>query len=341
MRVHLPSVALWRAFRGDWWGILKRTWGETNDHNIQLIAAGAAFYVFSSIAPILAASVLVYGMVASPIQVQHDIRALFATLPDDVASIIGGQLDTVASGSGGKKGLGLVVALLIALYGGSKAATSMMTALNVAFDVKETRSLVMSYLTAFAIVGGGVLMLLVGVVTPTVTAFLSSLMPWAPGIVLTLIGLSSYLLLALLAVTGASLLYRFGPSIPDHRFRWATPGAVLATVLWLLASTGFAIYVANFGDYNATYGSLGAIVVVLTWLWLSVFAFLLGAELDDQIVEARGAAPQGSVPEAKAPATPPVPRRAAAPAPAGSPGAIAAVALSALGLGLLLFRRDG
>lgn len=332
MRPHLPSAALWRTFRADWWGILKRTWAETNDHNIGLIAAGTAFYTFSSIAPILAASVLVYGLVASPIQVAHDIRALFATLPDDAASLIGGQLDTVASGSQGKKGLGLLVAFVLALYGGSKAATSMMTALNVACDVKETRGLVQSYLTAFGIVGGGVLLMLVGAVTPTVTAFLSSLMPWAPSIVLTAIGLSSYLVLALLAVTGASALYRFGPSLPPRRFRWGTPGAVLATLLWLAGSTGFALYVANFANYNATYGSLGAIVVLLTWLWLSVFAFLLGAELDDQV---------GELAPPAAAASAPVPAAASGSAPAPAPGVAARVGLSALGLVLMLRGKRG
>ncbi|MBD8552578.1 YihY/virulence factor BrkB family protein [Sphingomonas sp. CFBP 8764] len=97
----------------------------------------------------------------------------------------------------------------------------------------------------------------------------------------------TYALLALIVITGASLLFRFGPYRPRARLRWATPGTVTATVLWLLASSAFSIYVSNFGDYGATYGSLSAIIVALTWLWLSVYSFLLGAALDVQAYRAK------------------------------------------------------
>ncbi|PCG08405.1 ribonuclease BN [Sphingomonas ginsenosidimutans] len=327
MRANLSSTDFWREFRRDWWGTLRRAYTASNDDNLGLIAAGTAFYAFSSIAPILAASVLSYGLIADAQTVQANIRTLFDLLPADAARLIGQQMDMVVSGSEGKKGLGLVIALAIAIYGGSRAATAMMTALNVAYEAKEKRNYLVWMLTAFAVVAGGVVLMLIGVSSSTVTAFLGNLIPGTPAIVRTAIGLCTYLLMAAVAVTGASLLFRFAPYRPRARLRWGTPGAVLATVVWLAATTGFSVYVVNFGNYGATYGSLGAIVVLLTWLWLSAYAFLLGAALDVQLYRACHAAP---------PAEPAPP--AAAPPATTHTGPIAATGLAILGLALFAWR---
>lgn len=291
MRVDLSSADLWRSFRADWWGQLKRAYTASDADNLGLIAAGAAFYIISSIAPILAVTVLGYGLFADAQTVQEDIRALFAAFPRDVAVLIGQQLDTVVSGSQGKKGLGIILALAIALYGGSKAATSMMTALNVAYEVKDKRSFVIWTLTSFAIVLAGVVLVLTGIAASALAAFVGTLIPWFPGVVLAVIRIGTYAALALLVITGASLLFRFGPYRPGARLRWATPGTVVATAVWLLANVGFSLYVANLGNYGATYGSLSAIIVVLTWLWISVYAFLLGAALDVQAYRGRAEHP--------------------------------------------------
>lgn len=333
MRANISSADFWRAFRADWWGALRRAYTASNDDNLGLISAGAAFYAFSSIAPLLAATVLTYGLVADAATVQANIRALFDLLPADAASLIGQQLDMVVSGSEGKKGLGLIIAIAIAIYGGSRAATAMMTALNVAYEVKDKRNYLVWMLTAFGVVAGGVVLMLLGLSTSTLVAFLGSLIPWAPGIVRGAIGAMTYLLMTAVAVTGASLLFRFAPYRPRTRFRWGTPGAVLATVVWLAATTGFGIYVVNFGNYGATYGSLGAIVVLLTWLWLSAYAFLLGAALDVQLYRMRAPA-AGTAPE-PAVATPGPQHAAAAPA---ETGVVAGALLSMLGLALFTLR---
>jgi membrane protein len=290
MRIDLSSSDLWRSFRNDWWGILKRAWTSSNDDNLGMIAAGAAFYIIASIAPILAALVLSYGLFADAQTVEGNIRDLFAAVPKDVAVLISQQLDTVVSGSQGKKGFALVAALLIALYGGSKAATSMMTALNVAYEVKDKRNFLVWTLTSFAVVLGGILLVFVGIGAGALTATIGSLVPWFPGGVVVLIQVATYLLLAMIVITGASLLFRFGPYRPRARLRLATPGTVAATVVWLLASAGFSIYVSNFGNYGAAYGSLSAVIVALTWLWLSVYSFLLGAALDVQAYHSKATA---------------------------------------------------
>ncbi|MEH3100880.1 YihY/virulence factor BrkB family protein [Sphingomonas adhaesiva] len=145
------------------------------------------------------------------------------------------------------------------------------------------------------------------------------------------IAVFTYLLMTAVAVTGASLLFRFAPYRPRARLRWGTPGAVLATVVWLAATTGFGIYVANFGNYGATYGSLGAIVVLLTWLWLSAYAFLLGATLDVQLYRMR--APAGAAVGAALAVDP-----AHDDQPSERAGVVAGALLSALGLVIFTVR---
>jgi membrane protein len=119
-------------------------------------------------------------------------------------------------------------------------------------------------------------------------ALLDDLMPWAPGFVRVAIRMTSYVVLAGLAAAGAASLYRYGPDRAHAQWAWLTPGSVAATLIWLAMTTGFGLYVANFGNYDATYGSLGAIVVMLTWLSLSAYVFLLGAELNAELERQTG-----------------------------------------------------
>jgi YihY family inner membrane protein len=269
--------------RSEWWQVLKRSWAEAGDDNIGLIAAGIAFYGFTTIVPLLASIVLVYGLVADTNTVVSNIRALFGVLPDDAARLIGDQLATVVGTSGGKKGFGLVVALGIALYGGTKGASSVITGLNIAYEQRETRGFVALNLLAFGVTAGAVLLGFTAALSTAAFALLDSLIPGAPDIVLTGVRLLSYLVLALIAMTAAALLYRFGPDREKAKWAWLTPGSIAATLVWLAATLGFGFYVSRFGNYGATYGSLSAVIVLLTWLWLSAYVFLLGAELNAEL----------------------------------------------------------
>ncbi len=267
----------------EWWKVLKRTWAEAGEDNIGLIAAGTAFYGFAAIVPLLASVVLIYGLVADTATVVANIRALFGVLPDDAARLIGDQLATVVGTSEGKKGFGLVIALGIALYGGTKGASSIVTALNIAYEQRETRGFIALNLLAFAITGGAVALAIVAALSTAVFALLDSLIPTAPAIVLTALRFTGYAVLAALGVTGAACLYRFGPDRAKAKWVWLTPGSLAATLIWLAATIGFGFYVSRFGNYGATYGSLSAVIVLLTWLWLSAYVFLLGAELNAEL----------------------------------------------------------
>lgn len=268
---------------GTWWQVLKRAWAESNDDNIGLIAAGIAFYGFTTIVPVLASIVLIYGLVADTSTVVSNIRALFGVLPDDAARLIGDQLATVVGTSEGKKGFGLIVALGIALYGGTKGASSAITGLNIAYEQRETRGFVALNLLAFGVTIGAVVLALAAALSTAAFALIDSLIPSAPEIVLTGVRLASYAVLALIAMTAAACLYRYGPNREKAKWVWLTPGSVAATLVWLAATLGFGLYVSRFGNYGATYGSLSAVIVLLTWLWLSAYVFLLGAELNAEL----------------------------------------------------------
>lgn len=260
-----------------------RTWREAGEDNIGLIAAGVAFYGFLSIVPLLGAVVLVYGLVAEPRTVIENMRALMTIMPADVARMIGDQLMTAVTGSEGKQGFGLLVALALALYGAMKGAGAIVTALNVVYEEHEKRGFVAQNLVALAITAGAVVLAIMATAAVAAVALLDALIPNAPPFVIGAIRLATYALLAGLAAAAASTLYRYGPSRDHARWRWLTPGSALATAVWLAMTIGFGLYVRNFGSYDATYGSLGALVVLLTWLSLSAYVFLLGAELNSEL----------------------------------------------------------
>lgn len=273
----------WTVPRDGWWAAIKRAYAEVGDDNVGLIAAGTAFYTFASIVPVLAATVLVYGLVADAQTVEASIRSLFDVLPAEAARLTGQQLATVVGTSDGKKGLGLILAVGIALYGGTKASGAMVTALNIAYEAKEDRGFVKTTALNLAIVVAAVLLILSAIAVTGVLAFLERLMPGAPGIVLGLVRIAAYLILAVFTVTAVACLYRYAPARDGAKWAWLTPGSVAATLLWLAGTAGFGFYAANFGNYGATYGSLSAVIVLLTWLWLSVYVFLLGAELNSEL----------------------------------------------------------
>lgn len=266
-----------------WRAVAKRVWAEIGRDNVGLVAAGIAFYAFAAIVPSLAAIVLSYGLIADAATVQRDLEALFATLPRDAAAIIGDQLVGVVTTSSGKQGLGLVVALGIALYGATKGASAIVTGLNVAYNEAETRGFVRLNLLHFAIVLGGVAMAMIAIAKTTLFGFLEALMPDAPGVVTIVIRVIGFGMLAALVVTAAACLYRFAPARKKPAWVWLSPGSLIATALWLAGTIGFGIYVTNWGNYGATYGSLSAVIVMLTWLWLSAFVFLLGAEINSEL----------------------------------------------------------
>ncbi|WP_254605224.1 YihY/virulence factor BrkB family protein [Sphingomonas bacterium] len=298
-----------------WKAAALRTWKEAGDDNVGLVAAGVAFYGFLALVPLLGAIVLSYGIIAEPSTVMRNMTQLTSAMPADAAKLIGEQLMNVVKTSDGKKGLGLLLALALALFGARNGAGAIVTALNIAYDEHEKRGFVRLNLLALAMTAAAVLVAVVAMVAIAALGHLEDLLPTLPDWVAVVGKIATYAVLALAGAAGAATLYRFGPSRDQAGWVWLTPVSVFAAIGWLLLTIGFGIYVAHFGNYNATYGSLGAVVVLLTWLYLSCYILVFGAELNSEFE--RQAAPASSAARQDAPTG-----EGRLPAPSGQPGPV-------------------
>ncbi|WP_295634943.1 YihY/virulence factor BrkB family protein [Novosphingobium sp.] len=269
-----------------------RAWQEAARDNIGLISAGVAFYAFLALMPLLGAVVLTYGLVASPARVLGDLHALTRALPPDAAHLVGEQLVEVVKASDGKKGLGLLVALGIALFGAHNGSAAIVMALNVAYEEPEKRGFIALNLAVLGMTAAGIVAALAALLAIAALTRLDALLPHVPDALIVAGRIASYAALTLLGAAVAAALYRFCPSRPHTRWVWLTPGSLLAAAGWLALSLGFGAYAARFGHYNATYGSLSAVVVLLTWLYLSSYLLLLGAELNCECEQQDGNMPK-------------------------------------------------
>ena len=266
-----------------WKEIAFRTWKESSKDNVSLVAAGVAFYGFLAMVPLLGATVLTYGLIASPNTVLHNVQSLATSMPQDIARLIGDQLLNVVKTSGGKKGLGLLLALLIALWGARNAAGSIIIALNIAYEEEEKRGWLKVTLMSLGITVAAVVLGMIGAAVVGAMAALEKLLPGI-GPAGALIGkIVAYAVLGAVAAAAAATLYRYGPSRVKAKWTWITPGSLAFAVGWVFLTLGFGFYVSRFGKYNVTYGSLGGVIVLLTWLYLSSFVLLFGAEFNSEI----------------------------------------------------------
>ena len=273
----------WQIPATGWWDILKRTWKESSEDNIGLIAAGVAFYAFLALIPMLLAIVLVYGLAAEPATVMRDMQQLVTLVPAGAANTIGDMLMTAVQGSDGKKGVGLLVALAVALFGARNAVGAIISALNVAYEENEKRGTIHLAILAIGMTAAAVVVAVLGVLAITAMAALGDILPEAGPLLVTVGKVASYAVLALVGAAGAATLYRYGPSRERAKWSWITPGSLFAATAWLVLTLGFGAYVSNFGNYEKSYGSIAGVIVLLTWIYLCNYALLVGAELNSEI----------------------------------------------------------
>jgi membrane protein len=265
-----------------WQDILWRTWKEMGDDRLTLVAAGATYYLLLAIFPTLTAFVSLYGLIADPRTVAEHVELVSSIVPAGGIELIREQLTRLTEQGNATLGLALVISVAIALWSSSTGVKTMFEAMNIAFDEREERGFIKLNLLALAFTLGGIVgsLLMVGVVVvlPMVLGFLglSRGLEW-------LVQGIGYLLVAGLLFVGLLLLYRFGPDRQQAKWRWLLPGAAFAVVGVLVASLLFSWYSANFANYDKTYGSLGALIGFLTWIWISVIVVLLGAELNAEL----------------------------------------------------------
>lgn len=256
----------------------RRVKTRIKDHNLAVVAAGIAFWGLLAIPAVLTAVLSIYGLVADEADVESQIEGNLDALPDEAREIITGQLESVAGASGGGLAVGVVVGLVLALWTSSGAIAKVIATLNTIWGVPEDRKFLKLRGLALGITLGSIVFV-------AGAAFLLAVMP----AVLSEVGLADagrWLLnagrfpaLLVLMAAGLAILYWVGPN-RTTRYRPLTWGAVLATLLWVVVSGAFSVYTARFGSYNETYGTLGAIVILLMWLFLTAFVVLIGAEID-------------------------------------------------------------
>ena len=293
---HAHSPAVGRPASGHWLDlpelktIVMDTFANVGKHYTSLLSAGVAFYAMFALFPALAAATWIFGLVANPESIHDQLNNLRGVLPQEAWQIIDTQLNTLTSKSTSFSLAG-IVGLLIALYSARTAASSMMGALNVVYGIEENRGFIKTNAIAilFTVLAILILLLAVGVlvVAPILFNFVG-LNSFASEI----IRYARWPALAVVMILALAVVYRYGPNRDRARWKWLTWGSATATVIWLVASFGFSWYVSAFNSYDKVYGSIGAVVILLFWFWITSFCGLLGAELDNVIERRRGVPPK-------------------------------------------------
>jgi membrane protein len=265
-----------------WKDVLWRVYREIGEDRVTLIAAGAAFYLLLALFPAIGVFVSIYGFVADPATIADQVVFLGGVLPAGGLDLINDQLETLVSQDRSTLSLSLLLSLAVSLWSANNGVKTLFEALNVAYEEEEKRSFVRLNLVAFAFTLGFMVAILLMIavigVVPAVLAVLD-----LGGFSEALIAVGRWVLMLVLVVLGLSMLFRFGPSRARAKWRWISWGSGFVTIVWIVASIAFSYYLQNFADYNATYGSLGAVIGFMLWMWLSVLILIVGAELNAEM----------------------------------------------------------
>lgn len=265
-----------------WKDILLRVYRNVSGHRVLAIAAGVAFYSVLAIFPAIAAFVSLYGLFADAGTIAAQVDQLSGLLPGGAVEIIRDQMTRLASQRGGTLGLTFLIGLAAALWSSNAGVKGLFDALNVVYSEVEKRGFIKLNAISLAFTMATILFVLLAVAAVVVLPIvLTSVGPGPASERLVSVGRWPALLVVI--TLALAVVYRYGPSRDRPRWRWVTWGSAFAALVWLAASILFSWYTENFGRYNETYGSLGAIVGFMIWIWLSAIVVLIGAELDAEM----------------------------------------------------------
>ena len=265
-----------------WKDILWRVYQEFSNDRVLSVAAGVTFYALLAIFPGIAAFVSLYGLVADANTINQHLTTLSGFLPGGAMEIIGEQVRNVASKSGGTLGLTFFSGLAVSLWSANAGMKAIFDALNIVYDEDEKRGFIKLNLQSLLFTVGALVLLLVALVAVAVIPVVLKLFPFGK-VIEQLLSILRWPILLLGVLFGLAVLYRYGPSRNKAEWRWVTWGSGIAALLWIVGSMLFSWYVASFGKYNETYGSLGAAIGFMTWIWLSTTVVLLGAEINAEM----------------------------------------------------------
>jgi membrane protein len=263
-------------------GFLASIVREAADDRLVSVAASVAFYALLALVPALAVAVSLYGLFGDPARLATVPDALRSVLPGEAVGLVQDQAARLASESSRALSMKLVIGLAVSLWGASSAVKAVFDALNVIAETTETRSFFWLSATALVVAIAGILVLLAAVAVIGASPHFLALGPFSAGAV-ALFALLRWPIFMVVAIGAIATLYWIGPSQRPRRFRAGLPGAAAAALMWAIVSAGFSWYVTAIGSYSATYGSLTAVVVFLTWLWLSSVVVLVGAQVNLEI----------------------------------------------------------
>jgi membrane protein len=275
----VPVRIPWRG----WKDILWRTYAEIADDRLMLIAAGVVFYAMLAVVPAITALVSMYGLFTPASTINAQLAFLADVMPGGAYELISDQIVRIAGNSDGKLTLAFIVGLALALWSANAGMKAIFDALNVVYDEDEKRGVIKLNLVSLTFTAGAIVTLLLAlgavVVLPLILAFAGFTAERYAGI----LPLLRWPALFVLMIIGLAMLYRFGPSRRRAKWRWVSVGSVFAALAWIAVSLAFSWYLSRFADYNATYGSLGAVIGLMMWLWISTLVVLVGAELNSEI----------------------------------------------------------
>lgn len=244
-----------------------------------LVASGVAFYGLMGLFPALAGAVSVYGLISDPSDLVAISRSLHGIVPSQMEEIIIDQLTRVIEGPTQALSAGAIVGLAASMWSANRAVKALFTGLNICYHEREKRNLIQLQAASF----GTTVLVILGL---SLAFAVVAVLPWVDAVARlhpVLLGILRYGGLGIGMLTMLSLLYRFGPSRRNPRWQWISVGSSIATLVWLGGCVGFSFYVQMFGSYNETFGTLGGVVVLLTWLWISALCVLLGAEINAEL----------------------------------------------------------
>ncbi len=265
-----------------WWQIAKRVYAKVNDDRVLAEAAGVTFYALLALFPALAAMVSLYGLFADPSTIQQNLNTIGGVVPGGGMQIISDQLHALASKGNGALGFGLILGLLTSLWSANAGIKALFDALNVVYEEHEKRGYVHRTLLSLAFTVGAIAFVIVAIAaTIVLPAVLGAV--GLGGTTDLLLKLARWPVLLLVVAAFLASVYRYGPSRTHARWRWVSGGSLFAAVVWVIASALFSFYVSNFGSYDKTYGSLGAAIGFMTWIWISTTIVLVGGELNAEM----------------------------------------------------------
>ncbi len=265
-----------------WIDIGKRTFHEMKADNVQIVAAGVAFYFFLSVFPTIIATISVYSLVIEPDQIREQISKLSLILPEQAFGMIKEFLEPVIAKSDKEIGWGLAISVLVSIWSANKGTSALFEGVNIAYDENDTRGIIKKNLLTLVFTLGGVVVGLISLLIVIFFPLLIKNLGLTPQIehMLTWV---RWVLLGIILVLTLSMVYKFAPNRRSPKLRWVSWGALLGSLLWLAGSMLFSWYVSNFGSYDDLYGSFAAVAILMLWLFLTAFIVLMGAEINSEM----------------------------------------------------------